>query len=115
MLRRLVKQLSGLKSTNNSTSLVSLYIPTNTKLIDVSKMISSEITKANNVKCRVTRQNTSKALQSISTHLKSLNIIPTNGLIIFTGQTSDNYINRCIEPSKPVNKFIYRCESSFCL
>jgi len=115
MLRRVIKQLSYLTSLNNSTSLVSLYIPKTTKVTDLSKMISSELSKASNVKCRLTRQGTEKALQSISTHLKSMTKFPDNGLIIFTGQTTDKYINQVIEPIRPVNRFLYRCESSFCL
>jgi peptide chain release factor subunit 1 len=115
MLRRIVKQLSVLKSLDNTTSLVSLYVPTSTKVTDLSKMIASEISKVSNVKSRLTRQGTERALQSISTHLKSMNKLPNNGLIMFTGQTTDKYINQIIEPSKPVNRFLYRCESSFCL
>lgn len=115
MTHQLIKSLSIAKSSTNSTSLVTLYIPNSTKIIEVSKMITSEISKTVNIKSRQTRQGVQDALQAVSSQLKRFASIPNNGLAIFTGQTSDGLISVSVEPVRPIDRFMYHCDSKFCV
>ena len=114
-IKPLIAHLKVQKSQTNTTSLVTLYVPASTKIIDLSKMINSEISKTSNIKLRQTRQGVQDALQAVSTTLKKLREIPTNGLAIFTGHTSENFESIAIEPPRPIDRFIYVCDNKFCL
>ena len=110
--------LSSAVSIDNTTSLVSLYIPSNTRIVpDLTRKISSEIAKSANIKARVTRQGVQSALSSILVSLKSLTM-PTNGVVFFAGETSYGTIMEKITPpstGQPINQFLYRCDSKFYL
>ena len=113
MLRPLVNRLLTQKSLNNSTSLISLYVPATTNISDLSKMIKSETSQSQNIKSRQTRQGVQDALQGISTHIKSMKTIPNNGVAIFTGATTEGFTSIAIEPPRPIDRFFYRCDSKY--
>ena len=114
-IKLLITHLKAQKSQTNTTSLVTLYVPSTTKINDLSKMINSEISKTSNIKLRQTRQGVQDALQAVSTNIKKLKEIPTNGLAIFTGHTSETFESISIEPPRPIDRFIYLCDNKFCL
>ena len=115
MLKPLANRLVTQKSLNNSTSLVTFYVPNTTKVSDFSKMVNSEISKASNIKDRQTRQGVQEALQAVSTHVKRMKTIPSNGVAIFTGSTTEGFESIAVEPPRPINQFFYRCENKFCV
>lgn len=113
--RNSIKTLATYRALSNSTSLVTMYIPSNTRVCDVTKMINSEISKTPNIKSRQTRQGVQDALQAILTNVKSIPRFPTNGAALFAGNTTDGFINKAIEPINPIDRFFYRCDSKFYL
>lgn len=113
MLTQLVKHLQTCKSLNNSTSLITLYVPNTTKVTDLAKMVNLEISKTPNIKSRQTRQGVQDALQAVSTHVKRLKNIPGNGLAIFTGDTVCGFETTAVEPPRPVDRFFCRCDNKF--
>lgn len=105
--------LSGYKSISNTTSLVSMLIPSRTSILDITKMLSSEISKTQNIKAKHTRNEVKSSLSSISNTIKLYKFLPNNGLAIFCGLTTDGFINEFIEPKQPITKFFYRCDNNF--
>src|SRR5690242_5481893 len=114
MYTQLIKHLESAKSLS-STSLISLYIPSTTRLVDIKSKIQHEKTQAQKIKTKLTRVGIEQALQSIESELKLHSKIPKNGLVIFSGQTKSDFVFESIEPPRPVCHFKYRCESVFCL
>lgn len=113
MLRVLVRELAAYRSTNNSTTLITLYIPSSTRYSDVTKMITSEISKTPNIKSRVTRQCVQAALQSVLSQLKGINKFPRNEMVLLAGDTPEKFVNVAIEPSRSIDRFFYRCDNLF--
>jgi peptide subunit release factor 1 (eRF1) len=113
MLRPLANRLLTEKSVNNSTSLVTFYIPPNTKVSDLSKRINLEVSKTPNIKSRQTRQGVQDALQAVSTHVKRMKSLPSNGVAIFAGPTIEGFTSVCVEPPRPIDSFFYRCDNKF--
>jgi peptide chain release factor subunit 1 len=110
-----IKTFATYRSLANSTSLVTMYIPCNTRVHDITKMINSEISKAPNIKSRQTRQDVQDALQSILTNIKGYNKFPPTGIALFAGNTTEGFINKVVEPTNPINRFFYRCDTKFYL
>lgn len=113
ILIKMLRTLTAARSLNNSTSLITMYIPGSTKLSDLSKMITTEIAEASNIKSRQTRQGVQDALQSVSTHVKSMKKLPSNGVVIMTGETTTGFENTIVEPKRPIDRFFYRCDNKF--
>ena len=113
MFKPLVDRLVTRKSLNNSTTLVTFYVPPTTRLTDLNKMVNLEISKTPNIKSRQTRQGVQEALQAVSTQVKLLKTVPPNGIAIFTGPTTDGFESVVIEPNRPIDRFFYRCDNSF--
>lgn len=110
-----IRKLADCKSICGGTSLVSLYIPTGTKTIEISNMLDSEITKAINIKSRLTRQNVTLALKSIVNDVKLRSCFPETGCAYFAGNTEDGFVNEFIDQIPTIRNFTYRCEKKFCL
>jgi peptide chain release factor subunit 1 len=108
-----VKKLLNLRSVNNSTSLITLYIPGKTKISDMNKFLTTEISQSNNIKARVTRQGVHDALQGVSSQLKLYTKFPDNGIVIFSGTTTDKKMSLTIEPPRPINRFFYCCDTKY--
>lgn len=112
---RSIKTLATHRSVCNSTSLVTMYIPGNTRVCDITKMVNSEISKVHNIKSRQTRQDVQDALQAILTNVKSVSQFPSNGVALFAGSTTEGFISKAIEPVHPIDRFFYRCDTMFYL
>lgn len=113
MLKPLVNRLAPLTSVNNSTSLITFYVPSTHNLVELNKMVNLEMSKTSNIKSRQTRQGVQDALQAVSTHIKRLKTLPLNGIAIFTGPTMEGFESTVVEPPHSINRFFYRCDSSF--
>lgn len=70
----------------SGTSLVSLYIPSGSRIHDYNNLIKHELSTANNIKSKKVKNNVQSALKSIQQRLKLHKTVPENGLAIFAGE-----------------------------
>ena len=118
---KIKKKLEELKRYKGSgTQLVSLYIPANYPIPEVSAKIREEINQASNIKSKQTRNNVIGALERILNTLKHFKKTPPNGLVIFSGNVAEDPSKTDIrtfvlEPPRRLSQSIYRCDSSFFL
>lgn len=102
------------------TELISLYIPHDKQIHEISNQLREEFGQASNIKSRVTRQNVTGAIESLLSRLKLIPMAPENGVVIFCGAV-DVGANKTdmqtfiIEPPEPIVSYKYHCDSSFFL
>ncbi len=119
----LKKQLARLRELKGSgTELISVYIPANQPVHEMSNKLREEAGQATNIKSKSTRKNVGDALERIIHHLKTYgNTAPPSGVAIFCGNVSDNPAKTDIElftvypASEPIAVQLYRCDSRFFL
>ncbi len=115
------KQLKFLsKIRGRHTELVSVYIPAGYEISKVAAQIKDEQGTATNIKSKGTRKNVLSALERVMQHLRLYKLTPPNGLIIFSGNISEDEGNPKIElftlnPPEPISVRIYRCDQQFVL
>ncbi len=102
------------------TELISVYISEGYDVNSVQKQLEAEKATAKNIKSPATRKNVIDALEKIVRYLKSLKETPENGLAIFAGNVSKTEGQQDlqlweIEPQKPLNTRLYRCDKEFVL
>jgi peptide chain release factor subunit 1 len=102
------------------TELISLFIPHDKQISDITSQLREEFGQASNIKSRVTRQNVQGAIESLLSRLKLIPKAPVNGVVIFCGAV-DIGANKTdmqtiiIEPPEPIVSYKYHCDSSFLL
>lgn len=112
MLERLeAKQGSG-------TELISLYIPPDKQIYDVTAQLRDEFGQCSNIKSKQTRTNVQSAISSILSRLKYFKNPPEKGMAVFCGTVStvgDRTDLQCeiVYPPEPINLYMYRCSSNF--
>ncbi|RQW78273.1 MAG: peptide chain release factor 1 [Methanothrix sp.] len=113
--------LDDLRSkTGRGTELISLYIPPDKQISDVTAQLREEYGQAANIKSRVTRLSVQGALESAMSRLKLIPKPPANGVVIFIGNV-DAGANRtelystAMEPPDPIITYRYHCDSQFLL
>jgi peptide chain release factor subunit 1 len=113
--------LDDLRSkTGRGTELISLYIPPDKQISDVTSQLREEYGQASNIKSRVTRLSVQSALESAMSRLKLIPKPPPNGVVIFIGNVdiggnrTDMY-SAALEPPDPIVTYRYHCDSSFLL
>jgi peptide chain release factor subunit 1 len=112
MLERLAeKEGSG-------TELITLYIPPDKQIYDVTAQLRDEFGQCANIKSKQTRTNVQSAISSILSRLKYYKRPPEHGMAIFcgtinTGGDRTNLECEIIEPPEVLNTYMYRCSSSF--
>jgi len=102
------------------TELISLYIPHDKQISDVTSQLREESGQASNIKSRVTRQNVLSAIESLLSRLRLIPKAPLNGVVIFCGAVDiganktelQTYI---IEPPEALITYKYHCNSEFFL
>ncbi|MFW6176284.1 MAG: peptide chain release factor aRF-1 [Thermoplasmatota archaeon] len=115
------KALEDIKEyTGRGTELISLYIPPDKKISDVASYLRDEMSESSNIKSKSTRKHVQSALKSILSKLKYFKESPENGIIFFVGEVSaqgdqTEMISKTVEPPRPIETFIYRCDSEFYL
>ncbi|MDD3622251.1 MAG: peptide chain release factor aRF-1 [Methanofollis sp.] len=113
------KMLERLQSKQGSgTELISLYIPPDKQIYDVTAQLRDEFGQCANIKSKQTRTNVQSAISSILSRLKYFKTPPENGMAIFCGTVStvgDRTDLECeiVHPPEPLNLYMYRCSSSF--
>ena len=118
--KRLLNQLKEKKGFH--TELVSLYIPHDRKISDVTNHLKNEISESQNIKSKLTRKNVLDSISSLIGQLKNVKEVPDNGLVMFSGAIPQNntpgteknelYI---VNPPDKVKTFRYHCASEFLL
>lgn len=120
-LYELKKQLKFLSSIRGRhTELVSVYIPAGYEISKVAAQIRDEQGTATNIKSKGTRKNVLYALERVMQHLRLYKMTPPNGLVIFSGNISEDEGSPKIElftlnPPDPISVRIYRCDQQFVL
>jgi len=117
-LKKQLKFLQGVKG--QGTELISVYIPPEYPIADVSNKLKNEYGQASNIKSKTTRKNVLDALEKIIQYLKTFRKPPDSGIAIFCGNISDVPGKPDVElyfitPPEPVSIQVYRCDSKFFL
>ena len=115
-LKKLIQNLDQMRGLG--TSMITLIINHQDQINHSSEMLNDEIRKASNIKSRVTRQHVTNALTSAIEKLRLYNRTPKNGLVIYCGlvqmpQGGEKMIKIDLEPFKPINTSLYRCDNIF--
>ena len=107
------------KKSGRGTELVSVYIPPDKQISDVTSHLREEYGQAMNIKSKSTRTNVQSSLDSILSKLKYVRV-EENGVVIFCGAVEkggdktdiETFI---VEPPEKILSYIYHCDSSFFL
>jgi peptide chain release factor subunit 1 len=102
------------------TELISLYIPHDKQIHDITSQLREEFGQASNIKSRVTKQNVQGAIESLLSRLKLIPKAPVNGVVIFCGAVDigankTDMTTIIIEPPEPIVSYKYHCDSAFLL
>ncbi len=120
---RTKKLLEELKSKKGfHTELISLYIPHDRKLSDVTNYLKNEVSESQNIKSKLTRKNVLDGISTLLGMLKNYRDVPENGIVMFAGAIPQNntpgtermekYI---VDPPEKIKTFRYHCASEFLL
>lgn len=115
--RKVLEELR--KKSGRGTELVSVYIPPDKQISDVTSHLRVEYGQAMNIKSKSTRTNVQSSLDSILSKLKYVDV-GENGVVIFCGAVEkggdktdiETFI---VEPPEKILSYIYHCDSSFFL
>lgn len=118
--RKLLELLKGKKGFH--TELISLYIPHDRKISDVTNYLKNEVSESQNIKSKLTRKNVLDGISVLLGQLKNIKQVPENGLVLYSGAIPQNntpgteknelYI---VAPPEKVKTFRYHCASEFLL
>ena len=104
---------------SNGTSMVTLVIPPKEKIEQSLAFLNNEYSQAANIKSKQTMNSVQNAITSTREKLKLYKQTPKNGLIVFCGQIlmddnkTEKKLTLDIEPFRPAQNFLYRCENRF--
>ena len=113
------KALERLEEKEGSgTELISLYIPPDKQIYDVTAHLRDEYGQCANIKSKQTRTNVQSAISSILARLKYYKAPPENGMAVFCGAVNiggdkTDLESIIVEPPEPIRTYSYRCSSSF--
>jgi peptide chain release factor subunit 1 len=107
------------EKSGRGTELVSVYIPPDKQISDVTSHLREEYGQAMNIKSKSTRTNVQSSLDSLLSKLRYVRV-GENGIVIFCGAVEkggdktdiETFI---VEPPEKVISYIYHCDSSFLL
>ena len=114
------KKLEGLRTKKGrGTELISLYIPPDKQIFDVTSQLRDEHSQASNIKSKITKTNVQGAIDSLLSRLR-YGEVPENGIVYFTGAVDvgadkTNMETTIIVPPQPITTYKYHCDSSFYL
>ncbi|MDD1676779.1 MAG: peptide chain release factor aRF-1 [Methanomicrobiales archaeon] len=104
--------------TGNGADLITLYIPPDKPVYEVTGFLKEEYAKTDSIRYRETRKHVQNALSSVLSHLKNYERLPPRGIAIFCGKdrlTDEGTDLPCtvIEPVEPLAIYLYRCSSLY--
>lgn len=114
--RRALEQIE--QAQGRGTELVSVYIPPNRPVFDVTNYLRGEISQSSNIKSASTRKHVQQAIESCISRIKGYRMPPPNGLVVFAGHKQigadqTEMVAFVLEPPEAVQSFLYRCDSKF--
>ncbi len=114
--RRALEQIEAAEG--RGTELVSVYIPPNRPIFDVTNYLRGEISQSSNIKSQTTRKHVKQAIESCISRIKGYRMPPANGLVVFAGHKQigadqTEMVAFVLEPPEAVQSFLYRCDSKF--
>ena len=119
-IKKLLEELKKKKGFH--TELISLYIPHDRKISDITNHLKNEVSESQNIKSKLTRKNVLDSINSLLGKLKNIKNVPENGLVMFSGaipqsntagtERNELYI---VEPPDRIKTFRYHCASEFLL
>ncbi len=114
--RRALEEIEA--ADGRGTELVSVYIPPNRPIFDVTNYLRGEISQSSNIKSQTTRKHVQQAIESCISRLKGYRMPPANGLVVFAGHKQigadqTEMVAFVLEPPEAVQSFLYRCDSKF--
>lgn len=115
--RKKLEQLEKMKG--RGTELITLYVPPDKNIADISNQLRTELSEAENIKSKQTRKNVMDGLEAILQRLKHYKKPPEYGMVLISGTVeingSEKRITEIIEPPEPVPLYKYHCDSTFYL
>ncbi|MHA1321762.1 MAG: peptide chain release factor aRF-1 [Candidatus Helarchaeota archaeon] len=120
-LRKMLKTLE--KKRGYHTELISLYIPPDKRISDVTNYLKQEYGQASNIKSKTTRKNVMDCIVTIQKRLGMIKKPPETGLVIFCGAipqmgpgTERIELYLVVPPSgRKINIYKYHCAAEFFL
>ena len=114
--RRALEEIE--QAEGRGTELVSVYVPPDRPVFDVTNYLRGEYSQSSNIKSASTRKHVMQAIESIINRLKQWRMPPPNGLVCFVGHKDvgadqTQMIAYVLEPPEAVASFLYRCDSRF--
>ncbi len=114
--RRALEQIE--EAQGRGTELVSVYIPPNRPIFDVTNYLRGEISQSSNIKSQTTRKHVQQAIESCISRIKGYRMPPPSGLVVFAGHKQigadqTEMVAFVLEPPEAVQSFLYRCDSKF--
>jgi len=114
--RRALEEIE--QAQGRGTELVSVYIPPNRPIFDVTNYLRGEISQSSNIKSASTRKHVQQAIESCVSRIKGYRMPPANGLAVFAGHKQigadqTEMVAFVLEPPEAVQSFLYRCDSKF--
>jgi peptide chain release factor subunit 1 len=117
--KRTLNELSEKKG--RGTELVSVYIPPDKQLSDVTKHMRDEYGQSANIKSKQTKKNVQSAIEVIIQRLRLFSKPPENGLVMFVGMIpkggpgTEKMETFIFEPPESIQTYTYHCDSEFYL
>lgn len=117
--KRTLKELSEKKG--RGTELVSVYIPPDRQISDVTKHMREELSQSANIKSKQTKKNVQSAIEVIVQRLRLFPKPPEKGLVLFVGMIpkggpgTEKMETFVFEPPEPIQTYTYHCNSEFFL
>ncbi len=114
--KKAIEEIKDLKG--RGTELISLYVPPDRSIPDVTSYLNEEMSESSNIKSKSTRKHVQAALRSIMSKLKYLDKPPEKGMVFFVGHVSasgdkTDMVSKTLEPPRKIETFTYRCDSEF--
>lgn len=117
--KRTLKDLSEKKG--RGTELVSVYIPPDRQISDVTKHMREELSQSANIKSKQTKKNVQSAIEVIVQRLRLFPKPPEKGLVLFVGMIpkggpgTEKMETFVFEPPEAIQTYTYHCNSEFFL
>lgn len=117
--KRTLKELSEKKG--RGTELVSVYIPPDRQISDVTKHMREELSQSANIKSKQTKKNVQSAIEVIVQRLRLFKKPLEKGLVLFVGMVpkggpgTEKMEIFVFEPPEPIQTYTYHCDSQFFL
>lgn len=117
--KRTLQELAEKKG--RGTELVSVYIPPDRQISDVTKHMREELSQSANIKSKQTKKNVQSAIEVIVQRLRLFPKPPEKGLVLFVGMIpkggpgTEKMETFVFEPPEPIQTYNYHCNSEFFL